>query len=293
MSAGEQLDPLVSALAARGVGRAELVAVFGAAAYRRAPGGQERLLEELPDSAARVASAFQFVDERQAGALAVRVFTPSADADGWSAAGTVVEVNVEDSPFLLSTVTEELTRHDYETFELLHPVLGVVRDPDGRVRRFEPARTAANRESFVHVELAERLPQAACARLEADLRRVVGDAQAATRDFAAMRARTTAVAERVRTAAGARYDAAETAEAAALLDWLLDHNFIFLGYREYELAERDGERYAAVRRGSGLGILADEASSSYAEPVALRDVPEKLRERMTGGDLLTVARTNR
>jgi hypothetical protein len=48
-----------------------------------------------------------------------------------------------------------------------------------------------------------------------------------------------------------------------------------------------------VRPGSGLGILPDEASSSYAEPVALEGIPDELRTRVVGGDLLTVARTNR
>ena len=45
--------------------------------------------------------------------------------------------------------------------------------------------------------------------------------------------------------------------------------------------------------GSGLGILADEASSAYARPRPLADLPDDVRERALEGDLLIVTKTNR
>ena len=36
-------------------------------------------------------------------------------------------------------------------------------------------------------------------------------------------------------------DEKELTEVKAFLDWLVDDNFTFLGYREYELQEEDGE----------------------------------------------------
>ena len=45
--------------------------------------------------------------------------------------------------------------------------------------------------------------------------------------------------------------------------------------------------------GSGLGILADEASSAYARPRSLADLPDEVRERALEGDLLIVSKTNR
>ena len=61
-------------------------------------------------------------------------------------------------------------------------------------------------------------------------------------------------------------EAEELAEATALLEWIVDHHFTFLGYHEYDLVSVDGE--SALRRvpGTGLGILRDSdpdpASSS-------------------------------
>ena len=52
-------------------------------------------------------------------------------------------------------------------------------------------------------------------------------------------------------------EAEELAEATALLEWILDDHFTFLGYHEYDLVRENGED--ALRRvpGTGLGILRD------------------------------------
>ena len=42
-------------------------------------------------------------------------------------------------------------------------------------------------------------------------------------------------------AATSRYSDEEVDETVAFLDWLRDHHFIFLGVREYEIVEADGE----------------------------------------------------
>ena len=290
----EELAPLLEALKRRGTTRAELAAGLAVAAYRRAPEEGRRRLRKDPEAAAgRVAHAFELLDERRPGVVAVRVFNPTADTHGWTSTGTIVELNVEDSPFLLSTVVEELARHGYEAVEQLHPIIGVRRGDDGSVEALEPARTSDRRESFMHLELAERLSEAERAELERDLQRVLADAKAATRDFQAMRQEVGAAVDRMRASAAARYDPEEVEEAAALLEWLLADHFVLLGYREYELVEREGQPHVVVRRGSGLGILADESQSTYAKPVPLAEIPDHLGERITSGELLTVARTNR
>ncbi len=53
----------------------------------------------------------------------------------------------------------------------------------------------------------------------------------------------------------------EVAEAQAFLTWLAAHNFTFLGYRDYALADEDGEVRLTEVAGSGLGILRQRAAS--------------------------------
>ena len=93
--------------------------------------------------------------------------------------------------------------------------------------------------------------------------------------------------------AGAASDerADEFAEFAAFMDWLTADNFVFLGYREYDVLEYEGVQSLRVTPDSGLGIL-DKQNSAYETPVPLSDIPEGLRERVVGGRVLTVTKTN-
>ena len=92
---------------------------------------------------------------------------------------------------------------------------------------------------------------------------------------------------------GARYGQGEIDETAAFLEWLEDDNFIFIGYREYEILGEGSERAIRVKPGSGLGVLRDESGSSFAEPVLLSRINDDLRPRVEGGELLVVSKTNR
>src|SRR5207249_1975780 len=96
-------------------GRIHLAEAFAEAIFRRVVPG--------PGSAEIVADALTFAVDRQPGEIAVRVGVPSA---------AVVEVNVEDRPFLLSTVIEDVQAHGYTVERTLHPVIGVDRDARGR-----------------------------------------------------------------------------------------------------------------------------------------------------------------
>ncbi|MBW3662630.1 MAG: NAD-glutamate dehydrogenase [Actinobacteria bacterium] len=272
--------------------RADLVHAFAQMALRRVPAGQ--LAAADPETtASQILAAFTFADERTPGDLAVRVFTPEVALDGWSDPGTVIEINVEDRPFLLSTVTEELHARGHDVVRMLHPIFGVVRGDDGRLEEVLPARTASTRESFLHLELDTVLDDETTDSLYDALREVLGDALAATGDYEQMRDRIEAAAAATRESAPRRYDPDEAAEAADLLEWLLEENFVLLGIREYEVTHGADGRTIHVIPGSGRGILRREETSTYAEPVAESEMESELAHRAFEGELLNISRTNR
>ena len=65
-----------------------------------------------------------------------------------------METNTDDWPFLVDSVSGELDARGLEVARLLHPVVGVERDGDGRIRRRPRPRDAAHRESVMHFDLA-------------------------------------------------------------------------------------------------------------------------------------------
>jgi len=286
------LDPVLQRVRElAGVERAPLLEQFAVVTFRRA--AAERLATLDADAAAAMlVDGFAFMESRDPMELALRVFNPTQERHGWTTAGTVVEANLEDGPFLLSTITEELASQGLEIADTVHPVLGLRRADDGTIAAVLPARQAQTRESWIHVELTVTLDDDAAAQLQQRLESVMADARAATADFAAMKSMIGEVAFQTRASAGARYRADEIDEAISLLDWLLDNHFVILGFREYDLIETDEGPAAQVRPGSGMGILRDEKASRWHTPVPLPQVEPELRRRMEGGDLLIVSRTN-
>ena len=88
------------------------------------------------------------------------------------------------------------------------------------------------------------------------LERVIGDVRAAVEDWSKMRARALDIACHLSDhAAPAGIDAQEEIEAGEFLSWLEDENFAFLGYREYEFVDEDGQMMLASLPDTGLGIL--------------------------------------
>ena len=140
----------------------------------------------------------------------------------------------------------------------------------------------------MHFDLDRRLAPEELEELAEALRGVLGDVRRSVQDFPAMADRSRRMVQ-LAGAGTARYTDDEVDETVAFLEWLLHDNFIFLGYREYRFT--DGA--IAVVPGSGLGILADTASSTYAEPVPIESLPPDVRERALEGDLLIVSKTNR
>ena len=235
-----------------------------------------------------ILSAFEFASARGDEEIAVRAFNPRLDRDGYEAFGSVVETNTRDLPFLVDSVTAELQSWNVGIGRVLHPIIGTDRDAEGRIVGVVPAREALNRESVIHFELDRHLDDDLLVDLAAAIHGVLSDVLKVVADFPEMIERVGQM-EELADASTARYGGEEIEEAALFLRWLRQGNFVFLGYREYEVA--DGR--VQVVPDSGLGLLRDEGASAYARPVLLDQMPESLRERVIDGDLLIVSKTNR
>ena len=188
----------------------------------------------------------------------VRVYNPSLERDGWSSPFTVVEIVSDDMPFLVDSVTMELSRQGYPIELIIHPVMRVVRDRGGELMEvLAPGSTAAEMrvESVIHAEVARESDPDRLAVLHAGVELVLEEVRAAVEDWSSMRARAAALAAELARAPSV-CSAHEVSEARDFLEWLRDDHFTFLGYREYDIDEEE----IRVVAGSGLGILRGSAT---------------------------------
>ncbi|MGY1823389.1 NAD-glutamate dehydrogenase [Geodermatophilus sp. SYSU D00079] len=204
------------------------------------------------------------------------------------AARSVVLVVTDDMPFLVDSVTAEVVRQGFRLEHVVHPVLVVRRDVAGRVLAFcdsarpEGCGPDALAESWMAVVLDGPLDEEAAGDLVTGLRTVLADVRAVDEDAARMRARALELAGRLADLPPAPHGdpADDPAEAAALLRWLTDGNFVLLGARDVELTGARGRAAVRAVPGSGLGVLRSDTDMATSPEV------------LPGGALLAVTKAD-
>ena len=279
--AEERLQDRVAALigAQESDGRADLLRAFADAYLRRHSRGDADPQATLNE----IRGAFELVADRGRRPAVVRAFTPS----DYECAGSVVEATTDDLPYLVDSLQAALQSGDGGVRRVVHPMLGTERDREGGLLAITPPRDSARRESFMHFELDHRLEDDELRELEERLLGVLADVRRVVADYPAMSQRVGFMVERARRGAG-EYPFDEVNEAIAFLRWLLEDNFTFLGYREYDASGG----VLRVSPGSGLGLLADEQSSHLASGREIAKLRPSVQARIDHGDLLVVTKTN-
>ncbi|HEY6399535.1 MAG TPA: hypothetical protein VIX82_18975, partial [Solirubrobacteraceae bacterium] len=119
-------------------------------------------------------------------------------------------------------------------------------------------------ESVLHAEVVREPDRERLKELEDGLRRVLLDVRAAVEDWPTMRERTRELAAEL-DSQSLPIDPAEVEEAKAFLGWVAADSFTFLGYREYELVQEDGEAGLRAVPDTGLGILSANPARGYTK----------------------------
>ncbi|MGO4460940.1 NAD-glutamate dehydrogenase [Streptomyces sp. M-16] len=267
----------------------------------------EDLVDRDPvDAFGAALSHYRLAENRPQGTANVRVHTPTVEENGWTSSHSVVEVVTDDMPFLVDSVTNELSRQGRGIHLVIHPQVVVRRDVTGKLIEIlgpdcdaHGPRTARPHdslvESWIHVEIDRETDKSDLKQITGDLLRVLSDVRESVEDWEKMRDAALRIAEELPnepTAPDLREF--ELEEARELLRWLADDHFTFLGYREYNLV--DGDALAAVP-GTGLGILRSDPLHSGKEdghPVSpsFNRLPADARAKAREHRLLVLTKAN-
>ncbi|GGZ87457.1 NAD-glutamate dehydrogenase domain-containing protein [Novosphingobium arvoryzae] len=138
----------------------------------------------------------------------------------------------DDMPFLVDSIASTIAAHGLAIDRLVHPVLPVRRDGDGRLSAIPTGDAAGEkRESMVYLE-TPRADARQRRALEQALAATLADVRAAVADWSAMQA-----------AMAADADTAPDSEGAALLRWFKDGMLTQLGH---VVRRRDGSQTGAL-----------------------------------------------
>ena len=192
---------------------------------------------------------------------------------------SIVYVVTDDMPYLVDSVTAEISRCGHAISLVVHPIflttrsssdrsLKTVKSLPTRARSMSsgdtqslPALSAlleeddrTEVESWIAVELDRVLTDQEVENLTSGLHKALKDVMLSYRDQDRMVNQARRAASDIR-----RLDSVvDQGESADLVEWMGDGHFLFLGYREYRLSE-DGEETVRLDPvpNTGLGILSD------------------------------------
>ncbi|HLW05016.1 MAG TPA: NAD-glutamate dehydrogenase [Azoarcus sp.] len=294
MAAVEASDRLISAvlaaLAARLKGPVEASIETFSRQWLRSANAVE-LAERSPDEVCTaLLSHWELLAQRQPGETLVRVVEPE-NPGGQGCPNTVIQIVSDDMPFLVDSALMELHRHGFTPQLLIHPVLCVGRDADGRLvscREHDECEASAQLESTIYIEVERAGDAAERDLLRSALLRVLDEARATVEDWAAMRERVQDIAAAI-DADRLPVSRDEATETKALLEWLLEDHFVFLGCRDYRLAQDNGDTRLEIVPDSGLGLLREQGETCSSAFAALTF---EMRAQAHAPTLLTVTKSS-
>jgi glutamate dehydrogenase len=200
----------------------------------------------------------------------------------------LVRVVAPDMPFLVDSISLVFSQMNIAVHLIVHPVLGVQRDGRGTLKAVSTERRDMRPESWQMFEIDRPRDETQTRQLLRGLHTALDDVRKAVQDFPRMLERVRAVANELGRAK-LPVPQSHASEARALLTWMLDGHFVFLGYRYYHL-KRGRARDALVREtGTGLGILRTASARKRPAPIVLTG---HLREQARAPDLLVLTKAN-
>lgn len=253
-----------------------------------------RSTEPVERGASEMYGAFlclwQFIQQRPAGQSLLRAYNPTLEEQQWYSCHSVIEMLTEDIPFLMSSIIMELDRQELRIHGLTHPIINVVRDPQGgfqSVHDHDESVRGGQLESLIRIEI-ERQPDASSLQQVMDtIRQVVTDVQQAVEDWPLMQKTLEKTISYCDSLQVPVEEQEKLEESLAFLRWLNKDNFLFLGYRYYERVHDNGNTTLRTQEDSGLGTFRNEVNNSSKKIL----LSEPLVEKQQGLELLLITKS--
>ncbi|WP_154222093.1 NAD-glutamate dehydrogenase [Marinicella rhabdoformis] len=205
----------------------------------------------------------------------IEVVNPENDATT-----TVIQMVNQNIPFLVDSASLACSELGLEIKLLSHPIIHIEQEQSGRVIKKKTANKKADVKSVIYFEVG-RLAETQHDSVKTHLTKLMKKIHLVVSDWKAM----LACMEEASVALGDLNDAPVAASQRRYLNWLVDNNFTFLGYRKYEVKN---DQLVPCDQ-TGLGLL-NSALKTNAYEVSL--IPLSQYQVKKQSDLLLITKVN-
>jgi glutamate dehydrogenase len=205
-----------------------------------------------------VISQWNFIQQRKAVKKGqyrppkLHVYNPNFEQHGWQSTHTVIEVVLDDMPFIVDSVLMALNGMGLGVHIMIYPVLKVRRNSQGELTGVLPPDDPNEEylsESLVHVEIDRQANPQVLSQVVKTLNRALGDVRVVVEDWQPMQQRVESLLEEMDQWPD------KDGEVSEFLRWIADGHFTFLGSRDCHFHEDKGKLELTIDLDSGVGIL--------------------------------------
>ncbi|WP_371189241.1 NAD-glutamate dehydrogenase [Thalassotalea maritima] len=237
-------------------------------------------------------SLWKALNTRQDDQAFIRVLNPEVSKHGWKSSHTVIEIILKDSPFLVDSTRIALNRLGLSPHLIVNCPLNIVRDYNGQVSAIADSSQSladSTTETVFFVEIDRLSSQKQIDELTAELTSVYQDVRLTVDDWQPLTDKFKEAISHL-TQAKPFIDDIEYNESKEFLEWLLDNNFTFMGYRYYQVNQVKGDVELVADYDTSLGMMKNTKKES---PVRLvNSLNKKGRELALGKNALILTKTN-
>jgi len=237
-------------------------------------------------------SLWNSLNDHQDNTPVIKVFNPQVSKHGWKSSHTIIEVIIGDMPFLVDSLRIALGRLGLTPHLMLNSPIKIVRGKDNKIKQLAPASDkkikATSTETAFFIEIDRITEQSLLDDVVQELHSVVSDISLTVTDWQPMKDKLSEIITHVKKA---KYHCSkeEHADSVEFLDWLLDNNFTFMGYRSYDIETIKGDIAITAQVDTSLGLMKQSKGGSQR---LLSELGEEAREVALGNHLLVLTKSN-
>ncbi|WP_395343105.1 NAD-glutamate dehydrogenase [Ningiella sp. W23] len=236
-------------------------------------------------------SLWQLLQEKQTSSPLICVFNPEISKHGWQSSRTIIQIIVDDMPFLVDSVRMTLNRLQMVSHLFLHTPLHFNRDEKNQICGFveaEARKIEHESQTVFFIEIDRQSRSDVIADLTQELHSVVSEVSLSVSDWKPMR-------EKLRTVTSefdkskSKASKAVKSQGKTFLNWLNDHNFTLMGYRYYDVKAVEGDHRWIPNNKSSLGLMKNSVSDRER---LLSKMPASARDEALSSNPLILTKTN-
>jgi glutamate dehydrogenase len=233
-------------------------------------------------------SLWNALNKTALGVSHIRVYNPELERHGWQSPHTIVEIIVDDKPFLVDSIRMALNRLGINAHLLLHHPMSVVRG-SGKVLAIQSISDSlvCHQTAFI-IEIDRQSDAQAMRILTQEFADVVAEIGVIVADWQFMLVKLTEVTKKLNDSAKV-LDPQSLQESLEFLSWLGHHNFTLMGYGYYTLDAIKGDYILNPHEEGRLGLF---RSGLGSRSVALSSMPAKARLLALGKQPLLLNKSN-